>query len=317
MYKVLSQNEVLENLNQQNNIVSFQNDFANIKYKHFQGSCGASMITLQSSFNEDVSFCENLGQANQDIAYISFILGENINFRESINKNNLTVKKASCYNGTFVDNYKSTTLYSKNKNYTSINIMLKPSLYKELFTNKSIHCVFKSDKFTLNFHNHITANQQILLSQILNQPFDSNDILSQIFLESKLLELIHTTAKLNQENYENKPPLSNDDIKCIHKAKEILLNDITNPPSLEELARLSATNTFKLKQGFKQVFGNTVYGLLREYRLNKAKTLLKSGDININEATKIVGYKNASNFSRAFKEHFGINAIEVKKKNIF
>ncbi len=57
------------------------------------------------------------------------------------------------------------------------------------------------------------------------------------------------------------------DIECLYRAKEILLNDIIRPPSLKELARKSAINEFKLKKGFKELFGITVYRMLQEVRL--------------------------------------------------
>ncbi len=44
------------------------------------------------------------------------------------------------------------------------------------------------------------------------------------------------------------------------------------------------------------------------------KPSIESGEININEAAKIVGYKSPNSFSRAFKEYFGILPKELKKE---
>ncbi len=286
------------------------NDFANIQYEYFNADCGINLVIFKGFCKEDTQAYELDTSLDKSISYINFNLGENMLLSKE--KQKLSFDKKACYHGSFNTHGKSFTQYEKGKSYSCVQLSFEDDRFSSLFRDKKTKSIFQSDDFTLNFHNHINPNQQILLRQILNQPYDINDTLSQIFLESKLLELIYVTANIKQDD-KNKP-LSSDDIKCIYRAKEILLSDIVNPPSLEELARASATNTFKLKRGFKQVFGTTAYALLRQHRLNKAKELLENGDINISEAAKLTGYKHISNFSQAFKEHFGIRAIEVKKK---
>lgn len=136
-----------------------------------------------------------------------------------------------------------------------------------------------------------------------------------MYYESKILELTYNTINnLNESSAKSLHFLNKKDIEALHKAKEILFENINNPPSLKELAHKSAINEFKLKKGFKQLFGNTVYGLLQEYRLNKAKKLLEIDDINISEAAYLVGYKNISHFSTIFKKYFGYSPINIKKK---
>ncbi len=64
-------------------------------------------------------------------------------------------------------------------------------------------------------------------------------------------------------------------------AREYLLEHALQPPSLTELAKIAGINEFKLKQGFKQVFNNTVYGYLSDYKLNQARELLVQGNMAI------------------------------------
>ena len=60
-----------------------------------------------------------------------------------------------------------------------------------------------------------------------------------------------------------------DDVKSIHEAKNILLKTLDHPPSLIHLARKAGINHYKLKIGFKEVFGTTVFGFVRQQRLEK------------------------------------------------
>jgi AraC family transcriptional regulator, transcriptional activator of the genes for pyochelin and ferripyochelin receptors len=152
-----------------------------------------------------------------------------------------------------------------------------------------------------------TLEMQQVLQQILNCPYQ--DWTRRFYLESKALELlmlwlVHTTSsdKLS-ESYQ----LSSVDINCIHTAKDILICDLSHPPSLLELARQVGLNDRKLKQGFRQVFGTTVFGYLHDYRMQRAQQLLVAGQMNVNQVARWVGYASQSSFNAAFKKQFGIN----------
>ena len=53
--------------------------------------------------------------------------------------------------------------------------------------------------------------------------------------------------------------------------------------------------------------------LIRKHRLNKAKDLLKSGEVNVAEATWKVGFKDPSYFSKLYQEEFGETPSETRK----
>lgn len=57
--------------------------------------------------------------------------------------------------------------------------------------------------------------------------------------------------------------------------------------TLIELSRLIGLNDYKLKKGFKEMFGTTVFGYLREKRLEKAFHLLQEGTMNVTECSGI------------------------------
>ena len=57
-----------------------------------------------------------------------------------------------------------------------------------------------------------------------------------------------------------------ENVRKIRKAKEIILNHMTEPPTLKDLAVEIGLNVKKLKEGFKQIYGDTVYGYLLDYK---------------------------------------------------
>lgn len=156
--------------------------------------------------------------------------------------------------------------------------------------------------------NSITPAMRIALDQLLRCPFYGET--RRLFLESKCLELIALKLEqLKTKNSETKPSclLRPDDVERIHYAKDILTKHSDYPPSLTELARQVNLNDYKLKVGFKQVFGTTVFGYLRQYRMTEARRMLFEQQMNVKEVSRAVGYANQSQFAAAFRKQFGIN----------
>jgi AraC-like DNA-binding protein len=91
----------------------------------------------------------------------------------------------------------------------------------------------------------------------------------------------------------------------IKKAKEIVIANMAEPPGLQELADLVGLNLKKLKMGFKQIYGDSVYSFLFDYKMDYARKLLDSGTYNVNEVGVQIGYSTASHFIAAFKKKFG------------
>lgn len=154
----------------------------------------------------------------------------------------------------------------------------------------------------------ITPDIRATLQQILDCPYAG--FIKRLYLESKALELLSLQLQQAVDQVESGcqlPTVSAADIERIHAAKAILSDRIDHPPGLMELSRLVGLNDFKLKQGFKQVYGTTVFGYLYEYRMQRAQQLLLERQMNIEEVARAVGYANRSSFAVAFRRKFGVN----------
>jgi len=64
------------------------------------------------------------------------------------------------------------------------------------------------------------------------------------------------------------------------------------------------TNECTLKRGFRLCFGTTVYGMLTDIRMHKARELLDSG-LSVSAAASRVGYRHAGSFGVAYKRYWG------------
>lgn len=99
---------------------------------------------------------------------------------------------------------------------------------------------------------------------------------------------------------------THDEWQKVHRAKDILQEEWDTPPSAQELAYQVGLNEYKLKAGFKYMYGTTIFNFLKEYKLEKAKEWLISENARVNEVATRIGYTNISHFIAAFKNRFGI-----------
>jgi AraC family transcriptional regulator, transcriptional activator of the genes for pyochelin and ferripyochelin receptors len=153
-----------------------------------------------------------------------------------------------------------------------------------------------------------TPAMQIILQQIWQCPYQG--FTKRLFLESKVWELLALVLEQELEYQEEKPlvaKLKPDDMERLHQAKAILQQNLANPPSLMQLARQVGLNECTLKQGFRWVFNTTVFGYLRQCRMERAKLLLMQGQIGVREAAQAVGYTSQSRFANRFRQTFWVN----------
>jgi AraC-like DNA-binding protein len=136
----------------------------------------------------------------------------------------------------------------------------------------------------------------------------------KLFLESKVLELF--SLQLEQLERENnrgsRRRYTQHELNQLQEARQLLLADLSNPPTIAGLSQLTGINDFKLKQGFREVFGNTVFGVLTDARMETAYKKLEDGVMNINEVAAYVGYSNSSHFTVAFKRKYGFLPGRIK-----
>lgn len=144
-----------------------------------------------------------------------------------------------------------------------------------------------------------------ILTQMINEK--TNETVRKLYLKGKIFELLSLYFDISKDlNVEQCPFLADDkNVIKIKKVKEILIDKIDDPPTLKELADQVEISLNNLKEGFKQVYGNTVFGFLFDYKMNIASHLLSTKNYNVNEVAHQLGYSTSSHFITAFKSKFG------------
>ena len=170
---------------------------------------------------------------------------------------------------------------------------------------------------TAFFTHKLSPAMKTVLHQLVNCPY--HDSVKTIYMEGKLLEIL--AVYLNETIYQAEPApdhcsnLSRQDIKSIYLAKQKLDQSFVSPPTLAALSKLICLNQFKLKNGFKQLFGQTVHTYVVDKRLELARQLFEEKKLNVGEAASHIGYSNASYFALAFRKKFGVSPSEYLAQN--
>lgn len=136
----------------------------------------------------------------------------------------------------------------------------------------------------------------------------------RILLEAKMLELLSVQLEQLDQTYikSSSSFLKAHDIDKIYSAKLFIEENIRTPCSLIELSRKVGLNDFKLKKGFKEILGTTVFSYLSDFRMERARQLLEQKK-SVSEVAYEVGYKNPHHFTAAFKKKFGMLPSVITK----
>jgi AraC-like DNA-binding protein len=127
--------------------------------------------------------------------------------------------------------------------------------------------------------------------------------LRELYVEAKVLELlIHQLGPVPEL-----PPASAPDVDRMMGARDRLLAQLQDPPTIDDLAHVVGTNAFRLKRDFKAVFGRSIRAFLLAQRHEIARTLLLDTRLSIKEIAGRIGYSDVAHFSIAFKRHQGVS----------
>ena len=151
----------------------------------------------------------------------------------------------------------------------------------------------------------LTPKEQIVLNELFN--YNLHHSLEKLYSKGKIYELLSLYFNFTEDISNEKCPFLNDEknVQKIKQAKEIIIANMAEPPSLTELAQTVGLSLSKLKEGFKQIYGETVFNFLIDYKMDYARKLLETKTHNVSEVSELVGYSTSSHFIAAFKKKFG------------
>lgn len=209
----------------------------------------------------------------------------------------------------------------ENSEYTTLVITFEPSYLEKLAPHFPFLDLFLQSAqdgtpaLLSDVYNYANIQMMGITHDILYGDFSEQ--VKHLYVEAKVIELLiqaldkvghfhtNTAARIVLRPY---------DIERIKEAAELLIQNMDNPLTIVELAHRVGLNDYKLKKGFKQVYGTTIFNYFMSARMERAKSLLEDTNIPIMDIAYMTGYRNISNFITAFRKNFGGSPGSLRKR---
>lgn len=137
---------------------------------------------------------------------------------------------------------------------------------------------------------------------------------SAAWLLGQSLVMVGLSVEAHQGEQAPGATVSPSDRRNLLRARDMLLADLSQAPTIDVLARACGLSAVKLKRGFRLLFDQSVYGLFQHERMHEARQRLGNGHTTVTVVAADLGYANASHFAAAFQKQFGIPPSAFKRR---
>ncbi len=200
-------------------------------------------------------------------------------------------------------------------NTSVINIEVDAQYLKGLFASAEKSLVLQSlleNTQPLLFEQLVYPALQHIVNEIVNESVDKTFEL--FFLRIKAEELIcRLLMALEKRDEKHLYALNSRDIQAIYQIKEQVLENLSTPPLIQELAIHANMSPTKLKRIFRQIFGDSIFSYYQAFRMKEAARLLKEEKMSVSDVGYQLGFTNLSHFSRIFEEHIGMKPKQFSR----
>ncbi|MGC1204409.1 MAG: AraC family transcriptional regulator [Flavobacteriaceae bacterium] len=287
-----------------NNLESFKKSIAKSSFEETKVDDGFLVLTYKNDESETQSIVKEI---HSDFIQFHFCVKGSSQFVFNEGRYTLNIHEEN-----------SLLLYNPQRDLP-INLQIEPNswMVSILISIKKFHSLFSQEAGYITFLSEdnkdkkyykdglISPSMAIVLNQVIN--FNLNQSIKNLYFKGKAYELLSLYFNRSEDaNIEQCPFLVDEtNVIKIRKAKDIIISRMAEPPSLQELSDEIGLNLKKLKEGFKQIYGDSVFSFLFDYKMEVARKLLEAGDDNVNEVGLKVGYSTSSHFIAAFKKKYG------------
>ena len=139
---------------------------------------------------------------------------------------------------------------------------------------------------------------------------DLSGFMRSVYLEGKAYEIL--TEQLKQYLDDLNDPgtrkiLRQSTVNKIKEAANIIREEIDNVPNILALSHRVGLNQNTLQNGFNILYKTSVNQFVKNERIELAKELLETSDLNVTQVTYKIGINSRSYFSKLFKERYGVS----------
>lgn len=185
--------------------------------------------------------------------------------------------------------------------------------------NRKLQEIFVDTDHENRFAHHGALNLKMADHVKKLHKVKSKGMLKILKMEAKVYEILSLHIQQYNRQAQGVPlptSLVKSELKIIRKLGESILKNPSLYYSLDELSKESGLSQAKLQDGFKFLYTRTVTEYIRHVRLESARELIKTTDLNISQIVYSIGFTSRSYFSKIFREKYGITPNQFKKEMI-
>ncbi len=188
------------------------------------------------------------------------------------------------------------------------------NLKKEHALDYSLNALRKIPELRFERGSHLNQKLKMICNDLDDdlQKIDQNGF--ETILEEMLMEIDWELLGYNQRLQEFNPATRQALIRKVIKARKYMRSNLHLPIRLEEIAQEAGMSPFHFQRQYKKTTGNSPTRNLTEWRIEKAKLLLKQDRYSVQEISTMLSYNDLPTFSKAFKRETGSSPLKWKSE---
>ncbi|BDD09013.1 hypothetical protein FUAX_14450 [Fulvitalea axinellae] len=256
------------------------------------------MVSLVGTMKEETRFVRQI-KPGADCFPLQFSLGM------SVEQGSESHEEPKTHRGVYFTNIDSSIVCPKDYTYRSVVLRIsKKNLLNFLHKDHSLYrSVDEGKPFFIN--DDITPKMRNIIFEMVNydgpEPIRANLFrafswqLLTYFMEGIMLRYGKMSGYVKEAS-----------LKAVLQARDLLLSNLSESIPIDQLSRECGLSNTRLRELFKEVYGQSIHQYYQRYRMEEAKRLLLTGEYPVGEVGHMVGYTHLGHFSAAFKKAFGV-----------
>ncbi len=228
--------------------------------------------------------------------------------RHDINEIGPLYLKTGQFNFFHYPSLQGTTYFERDQEYRTFNTAYTPDTLRELlphfpYLETVLHNITQG-RYGLLFKDNgwVTAQIRDIADYVLGCPFEAE--LRSYYFNMKMKEFLLLMLTQEQLRLAALDKMTKSNFDSIQESRQIIDTRFDAHITLSDIARQVGLNEFKLKSGFRRLFGIGMFEYLLKTRMQKARNLLQETKLPIKDVARRTGYTSKQSFQNAFKKYF-------------
>lgn len=269
---------------------------------------GIEVLLFHGNIDENLDFFRPQKELTEELVFTSYL-----NVAEFSKANELGQYEVSRKSDGFIvhNNHSGFRMkFNANEPFMVYLIKLRKQAleaFKHLI-EEGIGNVLNPDEVVLWARSGFSVEQRQIFKDIYAHR-DMQRELKHHYLNAKSMEFLALTIQdlKNNGSSVTEGAISTDKMRMANTIRKILVEDLSDRITIEEISEKVGASTTLVKSTFKKVFGDSIHHYAQERRLEEAKVLLRSGEFTVSEIAFKLGFATPSNFTKFFRQKYGVS----------